>query len=91
MELAHKSHELGSFPEADEAKNVYQDVSTASLKQRLQYLRMAGLCAGSPACKEQDIQLWQYLMENDSEAAQLDHYAGFKLAEYLTPRKHKLI
>ena len=87
MELAHKTQELGSFPTADGARNVYEDVSSASIKQRLQYLRMVGLCAGPQECIDKDVALWQYLLETDAEAAQLDHYAGFKLAEYLTRRK----
>ena len=88
QELAHKDNlGLGDFPTADEVKNVRTNMSFASVKERLTFLRMEGLCAGNPECCEKDVKLWQYLMETDSEAAQLDHYAGFKLAEYLTPRK----
>ena len=82
--IAEKNQSLGSFPTADEVKNVYESITS---KQRLQFLRIQGLCAGSQECCEEDVAMWQNLLENDAEAAQLDHYAGYKLATYLTPRK----
>ena len=87
QELAHKTQDSGSFPETVESKNVYENITPASIKERLQYLRIQGLCTGPQECCEKDVQIWQYLLENDAEAAQLDHYAGYKLAEYLTPRR----
>ena len=85
--IAEKNQSLGSFPTADEVKNIRADMSFTSVKERLQFLRMEGLCAGNQECCEKDVEIWQYLLENDSEAAQLDHYAGYKLAAYLAPRK----
>jgi len=85
--IAEKNQNLGEFPTADEVKNGRTDMSFASVKERLTFLRMEGLCAGTLECCKKDVNLWQYLLETDAEAAQLDHYAGYKLAEYLTPRK----
>ncbi|MHA1745007.1 MAG: hypothetical protein ACTSWW_03340 [Promethearchaeota archaeon] len=82
--IAEKNQSLGSFPTTDDVKR-YESISS---KQRLQFLRIQGLCAGSQECCEKDVAMWQYLLETDAEAAQLDHYAGYKLATYLTPRKH---
>ena len=83
--IAEKDQSLGSFPTADEVKSSLRNLT--SIKERLAFLRMEGLCAGSQECCEKDVTMWKHLLETDAEAAQLDHYAGYKLATYLTPRK----
>jgi len=52
-----------------------------SAVQRMQYLRMVGLCDGSLQITSKELKQWCEMVEENPEIAQLDHYAEIKLQE----------